>query len=122
MTKTLLLLLMLFVEIYRSPFSKWKTICIDYKNYLAQGKQCDGKAEGVIIRNPGSFDKARINGLPTGEDFVNMYRLIDGYDIQPFNQFSKRSFRNFLEGFVNPNTAEYGEFFNFDVLISESGV
>ncbi|XP_076820370.1 tyrosinase-like [Clavelina lepadiformis] len=87
-----------------SPFSKWEVICTRGDEYMKQGQQCTGEPEGLLLRNPGAYDPAKIKGLPTTPELINSLRIGDEYDSATFDISANQSYRNMLEGFANSSS------------------
>merc|ERR1719341_2640162 len=86
-----------------SPFSKWKTVCTLPETYIKEERLCDGKREGLLLRNPGNNDDYQ--RMPS-EAEVELMMALSKYDTAPFNRSSELSFRNMLEGWVSPVTGK----------------
>lgn len=88
---------------YLSPYSHfafWKSICSGY-NYdeaYCLGAEDQNQME-KLHRKPG-FNPDSPN-LPTAQDVEDTLKWKD-FDSPPYNRSARRSFRNALEGFINP--------------------
>jgi len=89
-----------------SPFSKWKTVCSLPETYIKEQRLCDGKREGLLLRNPKNNDWYQ--RLPS-EAEVELMMALNKYDSAPFNRTSELSFRNMLEGWVSSKTGKVVE-------------
>ncbi|KAJ1121337.1 hypothetical protein NDU88_009450 [Pleurodeles waltl] len=87
-----------------SYFGNWKSICSGF-NYL--DKYCIGAEDKCrmepIHRNPGADPNN--NQLSSAQQVEDVLQWKD-YDTPPYNISSKHSFRNCLEGFVDPSNGE----------------
>ncbi|XP_040211399.1 tyrosinase-like [Rana temporaria] len=84
-----------------SHFSFWKAICsgFDFPDEYCPLADEEYKLER-LHRKPGTTPYAP--NLPTYEDVDNALKL-EEMDTPPFNETSRRSFRNSLEGFLSPD-------------------
>ncbi|XP_078512437.1 tyrosinase-like [Lissotriton helveticus] len=87
-----------------SYFGNWKSICSGF-NY--PDKYCTVAEEKCrlepIFRNPGADPNNR--QLPSAKQVEDVLQWKD-YDTPPYNFTSKHSFRNSLEGFVDPSNGQ----------------
>uniref|UniRef100_A0A1B8XYP0 Tyrosinase copper-binding domain-containing protein n=1 Tax=Xenopus tropicalis TaxID=8364 RepID=A0A1B8XYP0_XENTR len=90
------------VQGYLDPYShfyNWRSICSGY-NY--PDAYCPGATDGYqerLHRKPGADPLA--NTLPSFQDVENTLKWRD-FDTPPYDSTATRSFRNILEGFMNP--------------------
>jgi len=90
----------------KSPFGHWKGVCTLPETYIKEGKLCDGKKEGLLLRNAGNNDWYQ--RLPSANE-VELMMAFSHYDTAPFNRTSELSFRNMLEGWVSSRTGKVVE-------------
>ncbi|KAM4700068.1 tyrosinase [Discoglossus pictus] len=86
-----------------SFFSSWQVVCSQSDEYNRLRTVCNGSNEGPLLRNPGGHDRSRTPRLPTTAE-VEFCVSLTNYETAPMDRFANLSFRNTLEGFVNPLT------------------
>ncbi|XP_073417171.1 tyrosinase-like [Dendrobates tinctorius] len=84
-----------------SHFSFWKAICsgFNFQDEYCPLADAEYKMER-LHRRPGTTPYAP--NLPTLEDVENALKL-KNFDTPPYNETSRRSFRNALEGYLSPD-------------------
>ncbi|XP_056408818.1 tyrosinase-like [Hyla sarda] len=92
----------------KSIFSSWGTICgdSDFPNTYCQSASTDTNRTS-LRRSPGTTQSS---SLPTQQDVLNVVRWKD-YDNPPYDRTALYSFRNAMEGFLDPSDGEtYGSY------------
>ncbi|XP_018419180.1 PREDICTED: tyrosinase-like [Nanorana parkeri] len=84
-----------------SHFAFWKSVCsgYNYEEAYCLGADDQNQME-KLHRKPGVDPVAP--SLPTFQDVEDVLKWKD-FDLPPYNRMARRSFRNALEGFLNPS-------------------